>query len=357
MSALAPIGPGPGGPATWLALGGLDVAWLVPEAALAAVLVLGALVVALRRDGPAVPFAPGGLLGRGIPAPDGDARVGGGPLPRTARARLAGLPAVLTALALVAAVVALARPVRRETVVTEVPAADLVLCMDVSSSMTATDLDGRRPRLDVARDAALGFVRARPADRVGLVTFARWPDLQCPPTLDHRALEGILRGATTVAADGPEDATGLGAAVARAVRTLETGPARGKVVVLVTDGEENVALGTAPGEIAPLHAAQLCAARGVKVHAIVVGGPAPGRAPPDVGALEAMVARTGGELHRAADGAALDAAWARLDALERAPVATPEVVLVDRFRPWLVAAAALWVLARALRAAGLGAVP
>jgi hypothetical protein len=95
--------------------------------------------------------------------------------------------------------------------------------------MTAQDMDRGRTRLDVARETASAFVRTRRDDRIGLVTFARYPDLRCPLTRDHEALLAILAAVTTVAADGPEDATGIGAAVARSAsssRGAARAPAR-----------------------------------------------------------------------------------------------------------------------------------
>ena len=94
-----------------------------------------------------------------------------------------------------------------------------------------------KTRLEAALAAAAGFVRARPDDRIGLVGFARYPDLVCPPTLDHEAALERLLAVRPVAADGDEDATGIGHAVAFAVLALDRAATRGKVVVLLTDGE------------------------------------------------------------------------------------------------------------------------
>ncbi len=159
--------------------------------------------------------------------------------------------------------------------------------------------------------------------------------------------------------EGPEDATGIGTAVARAAQALERSRARSKVVVLLTDGEENVALATAPGEIAPVHAAQLCVALGVRVYAVAIGaGGAGGRRAVDPGVVADLAKRTGGDFFRATDAAGLAAAYARIDALERTAVDTPRQVPVDRFAlGWLVVALPCLVAARVLEAAGVGGAP
>ncbi|MCA8942164.1 MAG: VWA domain-containing protein, partial [Planctomycetes bacterium] len=111
-------------------------------------------------------------------------------LPKTLRSRLTWLPVALTALAGMALVVALARPVTRSVVPIESEGVDILLVLDVSSSMQAPDVDPGTDtrRMDAARDQALAFAKARVNDRVGLVTFARYADLRCPPTLDADSL-------------------------------------------------------------------------------------------------------------------------------------------------------------------------
>jgi Ca-activated chloride channel homolog len=216
--------------------------------------VAAALALGLRRP-PVVVFAHASVLDQG-PGPTP---------PRTARAALLPLPRALQAVGLLLVAFALARPAERVLEPLEAEGSDVVLCLDTSSSMTADDLAERRSRLDVAKAAAADFVRARPDDRIGLVAFARYPDLLCPPTLDHGALARILEELEPVVGDGPEDATGIGAAVAQATQVLEPSAAQSKVVVVLTDGEENVALAGAKGEIAPAHAAQWAKRSGVYV--------------------------------------------------------------------------------------------
>jgi Ca-activated chloride channel family protein len=276
------------------------------------------------------------------------------PLPRSWRVRLRLVPALLLVLGLGAGFFALARPASRVALPRSQEGIDVLLVLDVSSSMAARDLDPRRTRLEVARDAAARFVGARPDDRIGLVAFARYPDLLCPPTLDHAALLGILAAVSPVEADGPEDATGIGAAVARAAEVLSRGRSRSRVAILLTDGEENVALAGLGGEIPPAQAAQLAEALGVRVFPIVAGV---GRAsasgawkPLDTRAVEALARRTGGTFHEARDAGTLDAVYARIDALVKSPVRTPRFVFQDRHPPFVLAAILLVALAALLAA-------
>jgi Ca-activated chloride channel family protein len=271
------------------------------------------------------------------------------------------LPSILQSIGLLLAIVALARPVRREPLPLETEGIDLLLCLDVSSSMGAKDLDRQRTRLDVARTAAIQFIRARPADRIGLLCFARFPDLRCPLTLDHDSLERIVAMVATVDSDGPEDATGIGAAVARAAQLLRASAAKSKVAILLTDGEENVATAHAPAEIAPVHAAQLCEQLGVRVYTIAAGasnvGPGGERIALDTTQVRWLAERTGGRFFEARDANAVAAVYASIDELEKSTLATPRFRIVERFLPCLVAAVALLLAGRLLGASVLGALP
>jgi Mg-chelatase subunit ChlD len=152
--------------------------WLLVAAA-------GVLAVFARRSaGPPLRFVAAAFVAAAT-APDG--KVAAAPLPASWRLRLQRLPDLLEAAGLLLLVVALARPVLREPLPLTHAGIDLALCIDVSSSMRQRDMDPSRTRLEVARDEAIAFVAGRPDDRIGLVTFARHPDVLCPPTLDHPA--------------------------------------------------------------------------------------------------------------------------------------------------------------------------
>ncbi len=251
------------------------------------------------------------------------------PLPRSWRDRMAWLPDALGLVAVAVLGVALAEPVERVPLPDDVEGIDILLCLDTSSSMTALDLDETRTRLDVARDAAKRFVEARPDDRIGVVSFARYPDLRCPPTLDHEAVDDVLAELAPVDPDGSEDATGIGTAIARAASTLAATVRPTRVVILLTDGEENVASMESTDEIAPVHAAQLCEELGVRVYTIVAGDVSASGI--DTTQVERVAARTGGMFFVARDASTIDNVYSLIDQLERAPTTTPRFGIEHRF--------------------------
>lgn len=281
----------------------------------------------------------------------------------TWRTRLVHLPATLALLGLVLLLVVLARPAARVAHARPVEGLDLLLALDISSSMTTRGPDGLT-RLAHAQQAAREFIDARPHDRLGLVAFARYPELICPPTRDHAALKAQLAALRPVPADGPEDATAIGAAAALAAEALAAGAsaagtpappgAAARVVVLLTDGEENVALEGHAGEVAPAHAAQLAQRLGVRLHVIATGAPAAGRPAPDLAPVRAMALRSGGRLLEASDARALGEAYEAIDRLERSAVPEPEVTLEDRPAAFLALALLLLLAARLLAAGPLG---
>jgi len=277
-------------------------------------------------------------------------------LPRSWRVRLRFLPGVLGFAGMLLAVFALARPIERVPLPRRGEGIDIVLCLDVSSSMTERDLDAARTRLDVAKETALAFIDSRPQDRIGLVSFARYPDLRCPPTLDHEALARVLGDVELVAGDGPEDATGIGTAIARAASALDGG-----VVILLTDGDENVATTRSPDEIAPVHAGQWARERGVRVYALTVGtgrrAVSGERVELDPRQLRRVAAQTGGRFFEARDAADLAAIYHEIDTLERVEYEEPRYETIERFLPFLAGAIALLVAGRILQLGALGVQP
>ncbi len=323
--------------------------WLL----LVGALLPAAFVLRRWRGEPAIPFAPAAFL-----LADGPATL---PLTPSWRARLLPLPRIIQVAGLLLTILALARPVHREEIPATLDGIDILLCLDTSSSMTARDLDPRRSRLDVAKDAARRFVAGRPNDRIGLLSFARFADVRCPFTLDHLALGRFIDDVTPVLADGPEDATGIGTAVALAAEVLQTSTARSKVVILLTDGEENVATAQTPREIAPLHAGQLCHELGIRVYTIAAGAGNRGRhgewVPIDPSQVRTLAERTGGEFFEAKDAGAVDAVYHRIDRLERVPIPEPRRRIEERFLAFLMVAAGLLLLSRVLQSTGLEVLP
>ena len=286
------------------------------------------LIVAFRRwfGAPAVRFAPAKLL-EGTPP--------------SLRIRLLPAAGVLHATGLLLLSVALARPVERVRLPVQLEGIDILLCLDVSSSMAEKDLDPERTRLDLAKEAAARFIAGRPEDRIGLVRFARFPDLLCPLTLDHSALLEFLGQLERVEEDGPEDRTGIGTAVARAAQVLRDSTSRSKVVVLLTDGEENVATAETPDEIGPRWAGRLCQDAGVRVYTIAAGIGRRDRTGAwralDTTEVEELATGTGGAFYEVRDAAAMEEVYRTIDAMEKAAFEEPRFELRERFLPWLAA--------------------
>jgi Ca-activated chloride channel family protein len=242
-------------------------------------------------------------------------------------ALLLGFNALLPWIALALAVLAMARPqqgVRQSE--TETRGVDIVLAIDISPSMAAEDF---RPmnRLYVAKETARDFVRQRDHDRIGLVAFAATSFTQCPLTLDHDALIELLGGLDFGLA---EDGTAIGMGLATAVGGLRSSRTPSKVVVLLTDGQNN------RGAIDPITGADLARAFGIKVYTVLVGRggvvPVPVtdaaggrriemvRMDVDEGVMREIAKLTGGRFFRAQDPAALSQIYSEIDRLERAPI-------------------------------------
>lgn len=270
-------------------------------------------------------------------------------LPRTLRQRLAWLPLALMGLSGVALSVALARPVEREVVPLKEDGIDIVLAVDVSSSMLQEDMrDGEAyRRMDAARERAEEFAAARTRDRVGVVAFARFAELRCPPTLDEDALCAFLRVLDTVPRGSEFDATAIGVALAKAVDVLSESDAKSKVVILLSDGENNVE------EILPEEAAALAKDAGVRVHSIGLGRGQPsvfGFVPLAFDALKQIAAKTDGEFFEARTDDDLAGVYERIDALETSERQDPRYRTVDRFELPLTVGLSLLLLGVLLEA-------
>lgn len=257
--------------------------------------------------------------------------------------------------ALLLALLALARPqqgvAQSET---ETRGVDIVLALDISPSMAAEDF---RPlnRLYVAKTTARDFIRQRTHDRVGLVGFAATGFIQCPLTLDHDALVELLDGLDFGLA---EDGTAIGIGLATAVSALRSSKTPSRVVILLTDGQNN------RGAIDPLTGAELARALGIKVYTVLVGRggvvPVPVEDPVrgrriemvrmdvDEGTLRDIATRTGGRFFRAQDPAALAGIYGEIDRLERAPIKAVRYRDYRDLGPALLGLSAMLIAAHAL---------
>ncbi|PID29840.1 MAG: aerotolerance regulator BatA [Candidatus Cloacimonadota bacterium] len=179
----------------------------------------------------------------------------------TLRSRFYFLPTLFKLLAIALIIVALARPrssiENRETTTEGI---DIILTLDVSTSMKAMDFSPNRFR--AAIDVALNFIKGRKNDRIGLVIFAGESYTQCPLTTDYGILQELL---SKVKMEQIEDGTAIGTALANSVNRLRESKSKSKVVILLTDGENN------KGEIDPETAAEAAAAIDVRIYTIGIG--------------------------------------------------------------------------------------
>lgn len=176
------------------------------------------------------------------------------------------LPMVLRCVAFTLIVIALARPQTHNAWDERtVEGIDIMLAMDVSTSMLAEDL--KPNRIEAAKAVAGEFIADRPNDNIGLTIFAGETFTQCPMTADHSSLINLLQNTRTdIAAQGLiTDGTAIGMGLANAVSRLKNSKAKSKVVILLTDGSNNL------GDISPMTAAQIAKSMGVRVYTIGVG--------------------------------------------------------------------------------------
>jgi Ca-activated chloride channel homolog len=262
----------------------------------------------------------------------------------TWRLRFSCLHSWCAALTITLLVLLLADPVQRETSRTTVrEGVDLMLVLDVSASLGATDIPPSR--MVAARTAAADFLEERHNDRVGVILFSGVPVLLSPPVLDKGHLVARLRG---VEADRSGTGTAIGDALATALARLKDSPAQSKAVILLTDGSSN------RGSVTPRAAARAAAALGIRIYTIGFGSlegseiplgsaGAPARLADGTllrGALEEEplieIARlTGGQYFRAASGEALRGVYQRIDTLEKSPLEVKDRITDHPLAPLL----------------------
>lgn len=285
-------------------------------------------------------------------------------IPRTWRTRLLFLPITTQVLGLLCVIVALARPVSYnvlESMTSE--GVDIVLVVDRSGSMVTPDLEEGRSRLDVVRDVVSDFAERRmtdsegASDNVALLTFARYPELRCPFTLDVQALNKFLEDIVIVQYR-EEDGTAIGAALAKATALLSDSDAKSKVIVLLTDGENTV------DDITPETGLAMAKSASVKVYTILAAkqiyqqdqyGRWSGTGlEPDSRLLELIAKETGGAFYRVRDRDSLEAVYDEIERLERTPREEERSIETRDLYPGALAAAlALLTLARMLGSLGL----
>lgn len=267
-------------------------------------------------------------------------------MPRTWRQRLSWMPPGLQLVGVLLAIVALARPLR-SNVESQVDAegVDIALLVDRSGSMQFEDLEQGKSRLAVVKEVVADFAERRmtdhenAADSCALISFARYPRLLCPFTLDVDALQGFLEPVELVKRQ-EEDGTAIGVALAKAVAVLRESKAKSRVAVLLTDGENNVE------DIEPRAAAELAAEEGIKVYTVFAArynfqyhpfkGWVPTNEPVDTRALQEMADLTGGHFFRASDRQELEDIYAEIEQLEKTPRSERRFEESHDLYPWFL---------------------
>jgi len=263
----------------------------------------------------------------------------------TIRQRLHLLPFILKLLAIAAVVVALARPQSSssgQNVTTE--GIDIVIALDISSSMLAEDL--KPNRIEAAKKVADDFIDGRPTDRIGLVVFSGESFTQCPMTTDHAVLKNLFQG---IQSGMLIDGTAIGEGLATAVNRIRNSKSKSKVIILLTDGVNNL------GSIAPVTAGEIAKTFGIRVYTVGIGtqgvAPYPVKTPfgiqyqnmevqIDEDILKQIAQETGGKYFRATSTSKLKEIYADIDQLEKTKIDVTEFRhKSEEFYPLIILAA------------------
>ncbi len=269
--------------------------------------------------------------------------------PVSLRVRMIHLPMIMRCVAFALIVCALARPQTHSAWDEKtVEGIDIMLAMDVSTSMLAEDL--RPNRMEAAKDVAASFISDRANDNIGLTIFAGEAFTQCPMTTDHASLLNLLKGVRTdIAANGLiSDGTAIGMGLANAVSRLKDSKAKSRVVILLTDGSNNM------GDISPMTAAQIAKSLGIRVYTIGVGTNKVARYPMpvaggvqyvnmpveiDTKTLSNIAAVSDGNFYRATNNRELKQIYQDIDKLEKSRLNVKKFSKrYEAYQPFIIAA-------------------
>ena len=270
--------------------------------------------------------------------------------PKSLKVRLMPLQMLLRLTAFTFLVLALARPQTSNSWKNrQTEGIDIMLAIDVSTSMLAEDL--KPNRLEAAKMVAAEFISGRPDDNIGLTIFAGESFTQCPMTTDHTSLLNLLQNVRAdIAARGLiSDGTAIGMGLANAVGRLKASKAKSKVVILLTDGSNNM------GDISPMTAAEIAQSLGIRVYTIGVGTNkvAPYPMPVaggvqyvnmpveiDTKTLSEIAQTTQGDFYRATNNNELKKIYKEIDQLEKSKMSVKKFKKkFDAFPPFVIAAA------------------
>ena len=270
-------------------------------------------------------------------------------IPKSYKNRIIHLPFVLRIIALTLIIIVLARP---QTIDrwqnSETEGIDIMLAVDISTSMLAEDL--KPNRLEAAKDVAAAFINGRPNDNIGLTLFAGESFTQCPLTVDHAVLLDLIKD---IRCGLIEDGTAIGMGIASAVTRLKESKAKSKVIILLTDGTNN------RGDISPLTAAEIAKSFDIRIYTIGVGtnGMAPYPYPVggtvqyvsmpveiDENTLAQIASTTNGNYFRATSNSKLKEVYEEIDKLEKTKLSVKEYNTHQERFHWFAFIAFLLVL-------------
>ena len=233
-------------------------------------------------------------------------------------------------------IVALSRPQLVDAITeTSVEVVDMILVLDISSSMLADDFQPNR--LEAVKKTAVNFINSRKSDRIGIIVFAGESFIQCPLTVDKLVLKSLIDEINIVSKE--YDGTAIGMAIANATNRLRKSLVKSKVMVLLSDGSNN------SGEIDPRTAAELALQYDIKIYTIGAGTNQaftriPGRGliknEIDEETLKFIANKTGGKFFRATDIKALESVYNEIDTLERSEIEVKEYSNYTEIYIWIL---------------------
>ncbi len=243
---------------------------------------------------------------------------------------------LLQYLTIVLVILSLSRPRLRDSLqITNMDVVDIVLVIDISSSMLATDFPPNR--LEAVKKTAKNFIDARSGDRIGVLVFAGESFIQCPLTVDKEVLISLMDEVKV--AEQSYDGTAIGMAIANAINRLRHSDAMSKVMIVLSDGSNNA------GELDPLTSADLASNFGIKIYTIGAGTNQdvsfiPGRGyirnEIDEETLKSIAERTDGKYFRATNISGLEQVYATIDELERTEVEIKEYTRYKELFGWFL---------------------
>ena len=243
---------------------------------------------------------------------------------------------LLQYLTIVLVILSLSRPRLRDSLqITNMDVVDIVLVIDISSSMLATDFPPNR--LEAVKKTAKNFIDARSGDRIGVLVFAGESFIQCPLTVDKEVLISLMDEVKV--AEQSYDGTAIGMAIANGINRLRHSDAMSKVMILLSDGSNNA------GELDPLTSADLASNFGIKIYTIGAGTNQdvsfiPGRGyirnEIDEETLKSIAERTDGKYFRATNISGLEQVYATIDELERTEVEIKEYTRYKELFGWFL---------------------